>query len=110
MLLDKLGYMISEIPPLLFLVWFAIRFTQFRRRQRNQPIFSDADRLLLFGSSKRRPAGPMFYLKLALAVAAVAALGLLEILVLAPLGAAILTGVVLLTSTTIVRHLLASDA
>ncbi len=110
MLLEKLGYVISEIPPLLFVIWFAVRFIQFRRRQRHQPVFSDADRALLFGSAERRPARAMFYLKLALASAAVGALGFLEILVLAPLGAAILTGVILLTSTAIVRHLLASDA
>ena len=110
MLLDKLGYVISEIPPLLFLIWFAVKFIQFRRRQRQQPVFSDADRELLFGGAKRRPAGAIFYVKLGLAATAVATVGFIEILVLAPLGAAILTGVLLLTSTAIVHQLLASDA
>ena len=42
----------------------------------------------------------------ALAIVAVITTGVLEIIVLAPLGAAILTGLLLLTSTAIVRHLL----
>jgi hypothetical protein len=43
---------------------------------------------------------------LALAIVAVTTIGVLEILVLAPLGAAIITASLLLTSTVIVHHLL----
>jgi hypothetical protein len=109
MWMEKLGYLISEIPPLFFVAWFAVRFFQFRRRQRKEPLFSDADRALLFGSQRSRPASGMFYLKLILAITIVATLGLLEIVLLAPFGAAILTGALVLTSTVIVRNLLAID-
>ena len=106
MLMDKLGYLLSEIPLLIFIVWFAVRFFQFRRRQNHQPSYSETDRELLFGKSRRRPAKTAVYLRLALAIVAVTAIGVLEFLVLAPLGAAIVTTSLVLTSTAIVHHLL----
>ena len=106
MLMDKFGYLLSEIPALIFIVWFAVRFFQFRRRQKNQPSYSETDKQLLFGTARQRPAKTTVYLRLALAIIAVTTIGVLEILVLAPLGAAIITTSLLLTSTVIVHHLL----
>ncbi len=106
MLMDKLGYLLSEIPALFFIVWFAIRFFQFRRRQNHQPSYSQTDKELLFGTRRRRRAKIELYLRLALAIVAVSAIGVLEFLVLAPLGAAIVTTSLVLTSTAIVHHLL----
>ncbi|HEY1232063.1 MAG TPA: hypothetical protein VGH22_01655 [Candidatus Binatia bacterium] len=106
MLMDKLGYLLSEIPLLIFIVWFAVRFFQFRRRQKHQPSYSETDRELLFGTPRRRPAKTEIYLRLALAIIAVSTIGVLEFLVLAPLGAAIVTTSLVLTSTAIVHHLL----
>jgi len=106
MFMDNLGYLLSELPALIFVVWFSVRFFQFRRRQKNQPTYSETDRRLLFGATKQPPANRSVYIRLALAIVAVITTGVLEIIVLAPLGAAILTGLLLLTSTAIVRHLL----
>ena len=106
MFMDNLGYLLSELPTLIFVVWFAVRFFQFRRRQKNQPTYSETDRRLLFGTTKQPPANGAVYLRLVLAIVAVITTSVLEIIVLAPLGAGILTGLLLLTSTAIVRHLL----
>jgi hypothetical protein len=104
--MEELGYVISELPALVFVIWFAVRLFQFRRRQRNQPPFSDRDRRLLFGTAGRPVINGMFLFKFGLAIVAVSLIGVLEILVLEPLGAAILSGVLLLTSIAIVHNLL----
>jgi len=106
MFMDNLGYLLSELPTLIFVVWFAVRFFQFRRRQKNQPTYSETDRRLLFGTTKQPSANAAVYIRLVLPIVAVITTSVLEIIVLAPLGAAILTGLLLLTSTAIVRHLL----
>jgi hypothetical protein len=105
----KLGYLLSEAPALIFVVWFAIRFFQFRRRQKNQAYFSDSDRQTLFGRRAERPITPGYYLKLSLAILVAASIGALEMVALAPFGAAILTGALLLTSAVIVHLLLPLD-
>ena len=105
MLMDRFGYLLSELPALIFIAWFAVRFFQFRRRQNHQPSYSETDRELLFGTPRRRPAQTEVYLRLALAIVAVTTIGVLEILVLAPFGAAIITASILLTSTAIVHRL-----
>ena len=106
MLMDKLGYTLSEIPFLIFIVWFAVRFFLFRRRKNHQPSYSETDRELLFGKPRQRSAKTEVCLRLALAIVAVTTVGVLEFLVLAPLGAAIVTTSLVLTSTAIVHHLL----
>jgi hypothetical protein len=105
MLMDKLGYLLSEIPALIFIVWFAVRFFQFRRRQNHQPSYSETDKELLFGAPRERARKSAVYLRLALAIVAVTMIGVLEIIVLAPFGAAIITASLLLTSTAIVHRL-----
>ncbi|HEX7228777.1 MAG TPA: hypothetical protein VF452_00175 [Candidatus Binatia bacterium] len=104
--MDKLGYLLSEIPLLIFIVWFAVRFFQYRRRKNHQPSYSETDRDLLFGTSRPHPPKTEVYLRLALAIVAVTMVGVLEFLVLAPFGAAIVTTSLVLTSTAIVHHLL----
>ena len=103
--MDRFGYLLSELPGLIFIVWFAVRFFQFRRRQNNQPSYSETDRQLLFGAPRQRLAKSAVYFRLALAIIAVTTIGVLEILVLAPFGAAIITTSLLLTSTAIVHSL-----
>ena len=109
MLMEKMGYILSEAPVLFFVIWFTIRLIQFRRRRKRQPIFSETDRWLLFGNPKRRSETIRFYLKLSLAIVAAAAVAILEIITLAPLGAAIITGALLLTSGMILHQLLPLD-
>ena len=92
--MEKLGYLLSEAPVLVFVVWFATRLFQFRRRRKNR-------------RSRTNPV--MFYLKLALAALAATAASIVEFVVLAPLGATLITGALILTSATIVHKLLSFD-
>jgi len=107
--MDRIGYVLSEIPVLLFVIWFAFRLVQYRRYRRNQPIYSDKDRQLLFSSTKTTLEPPVFRLGLARAILAATAATYLEILMLAPFGAAILSAALLLTSAAIVRWFLMLD-
>ena len=107
--MEKLGYLLSEAPVLVFVVWFATRLFQFRRRRKNQPTFAETDRRLLFASPKVRPNPVMFYLKLALAAFAATAASVVEFVILAPLGATLITGALILTSATIVHKVLSFD-
>jgi hypothetical protein len=106
--MDRIGYVLSEIPVLLFVIWFAFRLVQYRRYRRNQPIYSDKDRQLLFSKTKTTLEQPVF-LGLARAILAATAATYLEILMLAPFGAAILSAALLLTSAAIVRWFLMLD-
>lgn len=106
MLMEKIGYILSEAPLLFFMIWFAIRLIQYRRLRRHQPVFSESDRRLLFGTDQRRSESATFYFKFALAIVATTLVGILEFITLAPLGAALLTGALLLTSAIIVRRIL----
>jgi hypothetical protein len=104
--MDEIGYVLSEVPVLLFVIWFAVRLIQHRRYRRNQPIYSDKDRQLLFSKT---PEAPVFCLGLARAILAATAVTYLEILTLAPFGAAILSAALLLTSAASVRWFLVLD-
>jgi hypothetical protein len=104
--MDEIGYVLSEVPVLLFVIWFAFRLVQYRRYRRNQPIYSDKDFQLLF--SKTNLEQPVFP-GLARAILAATAATYLEILTLAHFGAAILSATLLLTSAAIVRWFLVLD-
>lgn len=106
MFMEKIGYILSEAPLFLFMIWFAVRLIQYRRRRKREPVFSDVDRRLLFGTDRRRSESATFYFKFAGAIVATTLVGMLEFITLAPLGAALLTGALLLTSATIVRQIL----
>jgi hypothetical protein len=106
--MDEIGYVLSEVPVLLFVIWFAFRLVQYRRYRRNQPIYSDKDRQLLFSKTKTTLEQPVF-LGLARAILAATAATYLEILTLAHFGAAILSATLLLTSAAIVRWFLVLD-
>jgi hypothetical protein len=107
--MDRIGYLLSEVPAFFFVIWFAVRLLQYRRRRNNRPIFTDSDRRMLFHRPKDGPGTFKFYLKLALAILTVTAVGYLQFITLAPLGAAIMSGIFLLTSATIVRQLLMDE-
>src|SRR6266540_917397 len=104
--MDRIGYVLSEIPVLFFVIWFAFRY---RRYRRNQPIYSDKDRQLLFSRTKTTLEPPVFRLGLARAILAATAATYLEILTLAPFGAAILSTALVLTNAAIVRWFLVFD-
>ena len=107
--MDRIGYVLSEIPVLLFVIWFAFRLVQYRRYRRNQPIYSDKDRQLLFSSTKTTLEPSVFRLGLARAILAATAATYFEILTLAPFGAAILSTALVLTNAAIVRWFLVLD-
>ena len=109
MLMEKMGYILSEVPVLLLVVWFAVRLFQFRRRRNKRPLFSETDRQLLFGGAKNSSTRLRTYLKLFIAVLATVAAASVEMMALAPFGSAILTGALLLTSAAIVHQLLPLD-
>jgi hypothetical protein len=107
--MDKIGYILSEVPVLLFVIWFAFRLVQYRRYRRNQPIYSDKDRQLLFSRTKTTLEPPVFRLGLARAILAATVATYFEILTLAPFGAAILSTALVLTNAAIVRWFLVLD-
>jgi hypothetical protein len=101
---EKFGYILSELPVLLFVIWFAARWVQLCRRHRHQSIYTERDRRVIFQTAEYGPRQWEFYPRFLLAVLAVISSGLLEFIALAPFGAAILSATFLLTSTSIVRQ------
>src|SRR5262245_37952016 len=104
--MEKIGYVLSEIPVLFFVIWFAIRLVQIRRHRNNQPMVTQGDLRLLYSRPRIQRNSLEFYIRFGFAVLAVVATGLVEIALLAPFGAAIVACSFLLTSTAIVRHIL----
>ena len=104
--MEKIGYILSEAPIFLFVVWFAVRLVQFRRYRNNRPIFTATDRRLLDSRPRIAPSTVEFHCRFVVAVLAVTAIGILEFIVLAPFGAAIVSGTLLLSSAAIVRRML----
>lgn len=106
MLMDQLGYIISELPVLVLMIWFAVRLVQLRRARENRPAFTEDDRRILFEAVQNRGRTWRFYSRFALTILAVTALSVVEIIALAPFGAAIVAGALLLTAAAIVQRLL----
>ena len=102
MLMEKLGYLISELPALILMIWLAVKIVHWRRAREGRPRSNETDRNFLSRSAPYGPVDWRFYPRFVLAVLAVAIIGALQIIVLAPLGAAIVTAAVLLTSAAIV--------
>ena len=109
MIMEKFGYLLSEAPVLFLMIWLAVRVVHWRRSRENRAAFNDADRRMLFHAAQYRPDTWPFYPRFALAVFAVVALGSLQVFVLAPLGAAIVTTTLVLTSAAIVYGMLLGE-
>jgi hypothetical protein len=109
MLVEKLGYALSELPVLILMIWLAVKIVRWCRVRDGRPPFDEADRRIVSRAARYRPDNWEFYPRFCLAVLAVAAVGALQIVVLAPFGAAIVTGAVVLTSTAIVHGALFRD-
>lgn len=104
--IEKFGYILSEIPVLFFVIWFAISWVQLRRRRRHEPTYNgEWERGMLLRTSAYRPRNWEFYPRFFIAVLAVTFIGTIEFIILASFGAAILTVTFILTSTAIVRQL-----
>jgi hypothetical protein len=109
MLMEKLGYLLSELPVLALMIWVAVKIVYWRRGRENRPRFNEGDRRMLFQAAQYGPDHWQFYPRFVLAVLAVSILGFLQTVVLAPLGAAIVTGAFVLTSTAIVHGVLLGE-
>lgn len=106
MIMENFGYFLSEAPFLILIVWSSVKLVRWRRSRENRPWFSDKDHHMLFHAAQYGPEHWKFYPRFILAVLAVTALGLLQIIALAPLGAAILAGALVLTSAAIVHEVI----
>jgi hypothetical protein len=103
MLMEKIGYLLSELPVLILMIWLAVKIVHWRRTREGRPPASRADRRIMSRGARYRADDWQFYPRFVLAVLAVVITGGLQIMVLAPLGAAIVTGVLVLTSAAIVH-------
>lgn len=108
--MEKLGYIISEAPVLILMIWFAVRIVQYRRRRDQRPMFSEQDHALLFPKSKVSLRSPMVRVRFARCLLLATAATYVEFLVLAPFGAAILCVALTLTTAGIVHRVLLSPA
>lgn len=106
MLMEKFGYVLSELPVLISMIWLTVKIVHWRRAREGRPPVSEADRRLLSRNARYGPDTWEFYPRFVLAVLAVALIGVLQIVVLAPLGAAIVSAVFLFTSSVIVHEVL----
>ena len=101
--MENFGYVLSEAPFLVLIIWSAVKLVRWRRFRDNRPGFSDQDQQILFHAARYRPDRWEFYPRFVLAVLTVTTLGSLQMIALAPLGAAILAGTFLLTSAAVVH-------
>jgi hypothetical protein len=106
MSMEDFGYVLAEAPFLVLIVWSTVKLVRWRRSRENRPGFSANDRHMLFHAAQYGLDNWQFYPRFVLAVFAVTTLGSLQIIVLAPVGAAILAGVLVLTSSVVVHGLM----
>jgi hypothetical protein len=107
--METIGYILSEVPIFFFVVWFGIRLAQIRRHRNQQPIYTERDWRLLYQSAKLTLVSPTMRLRLARSILAATVAIYVEFLILAPLGAGLLSAAVLLTTASIVQRILLSD-
>jgi hypothetical protein len=99
--LERIGYVVWESFTLLAVLSSGIGLLALRRIANGRPGFTDEDRYLFFGRGVR-PCGPRMILKLAGAGALCFCSLAVEVALFLPVGAALLTGIMLLTSMAIV--------
>jgi hypothetical protein len=103
---DKIGFVLWEAITLLIVIFGGIGLTVLRRRARGRPGFTNQDRQLFFGDSIARMSKLRVVLNFGLAVVLCFVIGFFEIMIFAPLGAGLLTAILLLTCLGIVNKLL----
>ena len=105
-IMDNIGYFMSEAPFLVLIIASTVKLVAWRRSRANRPVFGEEDRRVLSQTAHYGPSRWEFYPRFVLAVFAVLAVSLLQFIALAPLGAAVLTATLVLSSAAIVRALL----
>jgi hypothetical protein len=103
--IEKFGYVLWEGIILPIVIFGGIGLLVLRRKSRGKPAFTNQDYELFFGASKIKMSKPKEVLTLGLAVILCLIIGGLEFIVLAPLGATLLTSALVLTSLAIVYKL-----
>jgi hypothetical protein len=102
--LERIGYVLWESVTLVTVLSIGLGFLALRRIAKGRPGFSADDRHLFFGNGVR-PKGPRMMLKFVTAGALCFCSLALEVAFFLPFGAALLTGIMLLTSMAIVAEL-----
>jgi len=102
---EKFGYVLWEGITLLVVIFGAIGLLVLRRKSRGERGFTNHDYELFFGDSKIKMSKPKAVLTLGLAVILCLVIGVLEFIVLAPLGVSLLTPALVLTCLGIVYKL-----
>jgi hypothetical protein len=97
------GYYLWEGITFLMQILVGTGLLVLRRKARGRPAFTDADRQLFFANPRARVSTPKFWVNFVLATFLCLFVGLLERLVLAPFGAAVLATAQLITVLGIVK-------
>lgn len=103
MLLDRMGYILVEGFTLLTIISFTKGILYLRRGRGQRRFLSRADRELLFRPIQLPARTAERIMRYGLTALAVMVIGAAEIFYLAPFGAAIVTGALLVSFTTIVQ-------
>jgi hypothetical protein len=102
MLGDRMGYILAESFNLLLIISFTKTILGLRRGRLQRSLFSENDRMKFFQPIRLSAGAPHRILRYALIFVLVISTGAVEIIIFSQFGAAILTGVLVLTWTTIV--------
>ncbi len=100
--MESFGYILPEGIILLFVLLLGLGIVSLRRKLKGERAFTRRDYRLFFGHSREK----MSFHSLAKAVILFSFFAALEVLVLAPLGAAILSTVMIVTLLAVVRFTL----
>jgi hypothetical protein len=106
-LLDRIGYILSEIFMLLVVISITKGVLRLRRSRDPRRFLCRSDREKLFQPIKLTASAPMRFFRYAVIFTLVVTIGPIEIVVLSQFGAAIVTGVLVVTCATIVYRGLA---
>jgi hypothetical protein len=101
-LVDRIGYILSEIFTLLMIISITKGILRLRRCGDPRPFLDQSDREKFFQPIKLTASAPTRFFRYAVIFTLVATIGPIEIVVLSQFGAAIISGVLLVTCATIV--------
>ena len=103
MLLDRMGYILSETFMLLVVISSTKAILRLRRGRGPRRFLGRHDCQEFFQPIRSTASAPVRYFRYAVICTSVLTIGTVEIIILSPFGAAIIAGALLVTCTTIVR-------
>jgi len=104
MLLDRLGYILSETFMLLVIISLTKGILCLRRRPSERRFLGQDDVEAFFQPITLAASAPVRFFRYAIIFTSVAAIGAIEIFILSPFGAAIITGALLVSCAAIVHR------